>query len=99
MKSTKVLLSLTLLILVLYNTLVCCKRPDVVNVGAIFSYDTVIGKVAKVAMGMAVDDVNKDPTILNGTQFKLIMEDSNCSVFLGSMKGNPLLLVVLTLFC
>lgn len=87
MKSPGVLLSLALLILVLYNTLVYCKRPDVVNVGAIFSYDTVIGRAAKVAMEMAVDDVNKDPTILNGTQFKLIMEDSNCSVFLGSMKA------------
>lgn len=98
MKSPGVLLSLTLLILVLCNTLVCCKRPDVVNVGAIFSYDTVIGKAAKVAMEMAVDDVNKDSRILNGTQFKLIMEDSNCSVFLGSMKGNPLPFLVLSLF-
>lgn len=98
MKSPSVFLSLTLLILVLHNTLVCCKRPDVLNVGAILSYDTVIGKAAKVAMEMAVDDINKDPAILNETQFKLIMEDSNCSVFLGSMKGNPLLFLVLSFF-
>lgn len=92
MNSPEVLVSLTLLVLVSLSTLVCCKRPDSVNVGAILSYDTVIGKAAKIAMEMAVDDINKDPSILNGTEFKLIMEDSNCSVFLGSMKGNSSLL-------
>lgn len=98
MKSPGLFSSQTLMILLLFNTLVYCKRPDVVNVGAILSYDTIIGRAAKAAMEMAVDDVNKDPTVLNGTQVKLIMEDSNCSVFLGSMKGNSLLLVFFLCF-
>ncbi|KAG6385164.1 hypothetical protein SASPL_153992 [Salvia splendens] len=37
-------------------------------------------------MEMAVADVNSDPTILNGTQMDLVMEDLGCSAFMGSIK-------------
>jgi hypothetical protein len=46
-------------------------RPDVVNVGAILSYKSIIGKVAKVAIEAAVEDVNSDSTVLAGTKIKL----------------------------
>lgn len=78
-----------LLLLTLVTNLVYCGRPSVVNVGAIFTFDSVIGNAAKAAMEMAVDDINKDPRILDGTKLNLIMEDSNCSVFIGSIKGSP----------
>lgn len=72
----------------LFNGFVNCQeKPGVVNVGAIFTFDSVIGKVAKAAMEVAVSDINKDPRILNGTQLKLIMEDASCSVFMGSIRG------------
>ncbi|KAM7495206.1 hypothetical protein LguiB_029815 [Lonicera macranthoides] len=65
----------------------CQEKAGVVNVGAIFTFDSVIGKVAKAAMEVAVSDINKDPRILNGTQLKLIMEDASCSVFMGSIRA------------
>ncbi|KAA8524618.1 hypothetical protein F0562_011041 [Nyssa sinensis] len=85
-----VILPLSLLILILCNTSVHCQRPVVVNVGAIFTFDLVIGRVAKAAMEAAAFDINEDPRILGGTQPNLIMEDANCSVFMGSI-GDPTL--------
>lgn len=69
-----------------------CQKAAVVKIGAVFTYDSVIGRGAKAAMEMAVEDVNSDPRILNGTQLELVMEDSSCSVFIGSIKGFPFLL-------
>ncbi|PKI57045.1 glutamate receptor 3.6 [Punica granatum] len=62
-------------------------RPDVVNVGAVFSFGTMIGKVAKVAIEAAVNDVNSDPTVLNGTKLKVTMQDTNYSGFLGIVEA------------
>ncbi|KAK7856104.1 glutamate receptor 3.6 [Quercus suber] len=62
-------------------------RPDVVNVGAILSYKSIIGKVAKVAIEAAVEDVNSDPTVLPGTKIKLTMQDSNYSGFLSIVEA------------
>lgn len=63
------------------------QSPVVVNIGAIFTYNSVIGRAAKIAMEAAVSDVNEDPGILNGTKLQLVMEDANCSVFLGAVGG------------
>lgn len=62
-------------------------RPDVVNVGAILSYKSIIGKVAKVAIEAAVEDVNSDSTVLAGTKIELTMQDSNYSGFLGIVEA------------
>uniref|UniRef100_A0A2N9I0V1 Ionotropic glutamate receptor C-terminal domain-containing protein n=1 Tax=Fagus sylvatica TaxID=28930 RepID=A0A2N9I0V1_FAGSY len=62
-------------------------RPDVVNVGAILSYKSIIGKVAKVAMEAAVEDVNSDSTVLAGTKIELTMQDSNYSRFMGIVEA------------
>ncbi|KAM4118642.1 hypothetical protein ACJW30_02G218700 [Castanea mollissima] len=62
-------------------------RPDVVHVGAILSYKSIIGKVAKVAIEAAVEDVNSDPTVLPGTKINLTMQDSNYSGFLGILQA------------
>ncbi|XP_022725237.1 glutamate receptor 3.2-like isoform X2 [Durio zibethinus] len=58
-------------------------KPDVVNVGAIFSFKTINGKVAKVAMKAAENDINSDPSILGGRILSITMHDSNFSSFLG----------------
>ncbi|XP_023770463.1 glutamate receptor 3.7 isoform X1 [Lactuca sativa] len=84
-------LLLTLSISLLLNTCAYCKRPAVVNVGALFSFDSVIGKAAKTAMEIAVIDVNNDSRILSGTEMKLFMEDTNCSVFKGSIGAFQML--------
>ena len=63
-------------------------RPKVVNVGAIVSFNTSIGKVAKVAIEAAVQDVNSNPAVLRGTKLKLAMQDTKqSSGFLGIVEG------------
>ncbi|KAK8568373.1 hypothetical protein V6N13_106297 [Hibiscus sabdariffa] len=58
-------------------------RPSVVNVGAMFSFSTINGKVAKVAMKAAENDINSDPSILGGKKLSIVLHDSNFSSFLG----------------
>ncbi|KAJ0550089.1 putative periplasmic binding protein-like I [Helianthus annuus] len=62
-------------------------RPDVVNVASILTFDSIIGKVAKIALQAAIEDVNSDPTILKGTKLKITFHDSNYSGFLSMMAA------------
>nr|XP_043621708.1 glutamate receptor 3.7 [Erigeron canadensis] len=91
MKSTTSRLLILLLGIIIINICAYSKRPDTVNVGAIFSFDSVIGKAAKIGMESAVIDVNNDSRILNGTLFNLFMEDTNCSVFHSSIEAFQML--------
>lgn len=63
------------------------SRPDVVNIGSILSFDSIIGKVSKIALEAAVEKVNNDPFILKGTKLKLTLHDSNFSGFLSIMEA------------
>lgn len=63
------------------------SRPDIVNIGAILTFDSIIGKVAKIALEAGVENVNSDPNILNGTKLKLTIHDSNFSGFAGIMEA------------
>ncbi|KAJ8763809.1 hypothetical protein K2173_003591 [Erythroxylum novogranatense] len=76
---------------VVFDSLACCQRPAVVNIGAIFTFDSVIGRAARPAMEAAAFDINNNPRILNGTELRLMMEDANCSVFLGSIEAFKLI--------
>ncbi|KAK8465169.1 hypothetical protein PHAVU_009G006500 [Phaseolus vulgaris] len=62
-------------------------RPSVVNIGAIFNIDSVLGKVAKLTLEEAVKDVNADTNILHGTKIVLTMQNSNYSGFLGMVQA------------
>ncbi|XP_023767391.1 glutamate receptor 3.6 [Lactuca sativa] len=62
-------------------------RPDVVHIASILTFDSIIGKVAKIALQAAIEDVNSDPTILNGTKLKLNLHDANYSGFLSIMEA------------
>ncbi|XP_021907284.1 glutamate receptor 3.7-like [Carica papaya] len=88
MKLTRVSLApfYVMVVWVFLASCVSCQRPHVVKIGAIFAFDSVIGKAAKPAIEAAVSDVNADPRILNGTELKLIIRDNNCSVFLDSIS-------------
>lgn len=66
---------------------VSSRRPAVVNVGAIFSFDSTIGRVAKIAIQEGVKDVNSDSTVLPGTKLVIQMHNSNCSGFVGMVGG------------
>ncbi|TKY58248.1 Glutamate receptor 3.6 [Spatholobus suberectus] len=54
-------------------------RPSAVNIGAILSFNSTIGRVAKVAIQAAVDDINSNATILNGTKLNISMLDTESS--------------------
>ncbi|XP_057850922.2 glutamate receptor 3.3 isoform X1 [Cryptomeria japonica] len=66
-------------------------RPLVVNVGALFAFDSTIGRVAKTAMELAVKNVNSDYSLLGGTKLELSMMNSNCSAFTGTAAALELL--------
>lgn len=66
------------------------SRPAVVYVGAIFTFDSTIGKVARIAMEEAVKDVNANSSILHGTKLVVKMHNSNCSGFTGMVEGTKL---------
>lgn len=63
------------------------SRPEVVKIGSILTFDSTIGKIGKIALEAAVEDVNSDPTVLNGTKLELTIHDSNSSGFVGIMEG------------
>ncbi|CAN7066494.1 unnamed protein product [Brassica oleracea var. botrytis] len=67
------------------------QRPSYVNVGALFTYDSFIGRAAKPAFKAAMDDVNADQTLLNGTKLSIVFQDSNCSGFIGTMGALQLM--------
>ncbi|KAF9587793.1 hypothetical protein IFM89_005668 [Coptis chinensis] len=67
------------------------SRPSSVNVGALFTFNSTIGRVAMPAIRVAVDDVNSDPNILAGTRLNVLMQDTNCSGFVGTVEALQLM--------
>ncbi|XP_007045620.2 PREDICTED: glutamate receptor 3.4 [Theobroma cacao] len=66
-------------------------RPKVINIGSLFTLNSVIGRAARPALQAAIDDVNADPTILNGVELKLVLHDTNCSGFVGTVEALQLM--------
>lgn len=71
-------------------------RPAKVNIGAIFTMSTINGKVSKIAIKAAEEDVNSDESILGGTKLSINFHDSNFSGFLGIIGGT---LFFFSFFC
>lgn len=67
------------------------SRPSVVNIGALFTFDSAMGRAVGPAIIAAIDDVNSDSTILAGTRVELATHDTNCSGFLGIVEALQLL--------
>ncbi|KAJ6414303.1 hypothetical protein OIU84_007009 [Salix udensis] len=63
------------------------SRPAVVNIGALFTFESSIGRVAKIAIQEAVKDVNANSSILRGTKLNVDMRNSNCSGFIGMVEA------------
>ena len=74
------------------------SRPATVRIGAIFTFNSTIGRVAKIAMEQAVKDVNSNSSILPGTKLDLTMQDSNCSGFFGMVEGTLFFLNLVSSF-
>ncbi|CAL5035585.1 unnamed protein product [Urochloa decumbens] len=66
-------------------------RPSEVAVGALFTYDSSIGRAAQLAIELAVDDVNAEGTVLSGTKLNMVTQDSKCSGFLGTIEAFQLM--------
>lgn len=63
------------------------NRPAEVNIGSLFTFNSATGKVAKVAIEAAIEDVNSNPAILGGTKLNITMHDANFSGFLAMAEG------------
>ncbi|KAI0495185.1 hypothetical protein KFK09_025335 [Dendrobium nobile] len=79
--------ALLMLIVFVLHGVINGERPAVVNIGAVLTYDSAIGRVAKAAIEAAVQDVNANENVLNGTRLNLMMEDSSCSAFIGAVAA------------
>lgn len=66
-------------------------NSSVVNIGSLFTYNSVIGRSISPAILAAVEDVNSDATILKDRKLNLIVQDTNCSGFIGTVEGDFLL--------
>ncbi|XP_020092039.1 glutamate receptor 3.5-like [Ananas comosus] len=66
-------------------------KPTVVNIGALFTFNSTIGAVARTAIELAVEDVNGDRGVLAGTKLNVITQDTNCSGFLGTIEALQLM--------
>lgn len=73
-------------------------RPGFVNLGAILSFKSINGKVAKVAIEAAIEGVNSDPTVLAGTKIRFTMQDSNYNRFLGIVESKLFIITLVFLF-
>ncbi|GKV30218.1 hypothetical protein SLEP1_g39057 [Rubroshorea leprosula] len=79
-----------LVVLVLFYNVICINvatRPEIVTVGAMFSFISPIGKPSKIAIDAAVEDINSNPGILKGTKLRIEMMDTNYSGFLGIVEA------------
>ncbi|XP_039068260.1 glutamate receptor 3.3-like isoform X1 [Hibiscus syriacus] len=62
-------------------------QPAVVNIGAMFKFNSTIGRVAKIAIDEALKDINSDSSILKGTKLNITLQNSNCNGFLGMVEA------------
>jgi len=63
--------------------------PPFVNIGVLYSFNTSVGRMVKIAVEAAVADINSDPTILGNTKLNLsLQEDSKYRGFLSIAEGN-----------
>jgi hypothetical protein len=69
------------------------EAPSVVPIGALVSYETLIGRVARKAIQMAVEDINRDKHLLKGSKLELQMVDTYCNAFQGAAGGKSRLIV------
>ncbi|CAK8561940.1 unnamed protein product [Lathyrus sativus] len=66
--------------------------PEFLNIGVLYSFNTSVGRIVKIAVQTAVDDINSDSTILGKTKLKLsFQEDSKYRGFLSIAEALQLM--------
>ncbi|KAI3457324.1 hypothetical protein Pfo_013987 [Paulownia fortunei] len=73
------------------NSTAVPDRPRVINIGALLTFNSAIGRSAGPALLAAIEDVNSDSSILKDTKLNLILQDTNCSGFLGIVEAMKLM--------
>lgn len=66
------------------------QNETIVNIGALLSYGSIIGRVAKQAIELAVQDINKNDSLLKGRNLVVHMMDTNCNAFQGAAEAMEL---------
>ncbi|KAL2331832.1 hypothetical protein Fmac_019413 [Flemingia macrophylla] len=67
------------------------STPRVLRVGALFTLDSIIGRSAKPALLAAFEDVNANSSVLPGVKLEVVLHDTNCSGFVGTMEALQLM--------
>ncbi|KAJ7525754.1 hypothetical protein O6H91_17G064500 [Diphasiastrum complanatum] len=79
-----VLLLVSLILFQRANAAATPQRAGTVKVGTLLATESRIGREALRALQLALQNINNDTTILNGTVLKVIGANSNCSAFQGA---------------
>jgi len=83
-------------VLMIFCILFCCTgnlcsaahNDSVVNIGVVLNYNSWVGKVAKTAIEMAWDDINRGTHLLNGSRLVLHFRDSHGDAIEEASAGN-----------
>ncbi|KAJ7525756.1 hypothetical protein O6H91_17G064700 [Diphasiastrum complanatum] len=78
------LLLVPLILVEITNAAATPQRVGTVKVGTLLATESWIGMEALRALQLALQNINNDTTILNGTILELVVANSNCSAFQGA---------------
>ncbi|GAB2274886.1 hypothetical protein Dimus_009657 [Dionaea muscipula] len=73
------------------NSTASYSMPEAVNIGALLTFNSVIGRAVKPAIEAAINDINADSTLLPETRLDVFFHDTNCSGFLGTVDALQLM--------
>ncbi|XP_019185485.1 PREDICTED: glutamate receptor 3.6-like [Ipomoea nil] len=62
-------------------------RPRVVNIGCILTLRSPVGKITKLVIETAVEDINSNPAVLGGTKLNITFLDNNSNGLLGIIEA------------
>ncbi|XP_019185477.1 PREDICTED: glutamate receptor 3.6-like [Ipomoea nil] len=62
-------------------------RPKVVNIGCILTLRSDVGKITKLVIETAVEDINSNPAVLGGTKLIVTILDNNSSGLMGIVEA------------
>ncbi|XP_031110130.1 glutamate receptor 3.6-like isoform X1 [Ipomoea triloba] len=62
-------------------------RPSVVNIGCILTLRSNVGKIAKLVIETAVEDINSNPAVLGGTKLNITFLDNKSNGLLGIIEA------------
>nr|GMC85451.1 glutamate receptor 3.6-like [Ipomoea batatas] len=62
-------------------------RPSVVNIGCILTLTSNVGKITKLVIQTAVEDINSNPAVLGGTKLNITFLDNKSNGLLGIIEA------------